>query len=316
MTRVLLVARFDASGSAPAALQQRALERLGCTVVPFDLDRSGWLDRVARRDPAARLARAARDGAPGLVLLAADDLPVLDVGALRRATPAAWAHWFSGSAVPPEAVERSAGALDLVAVPGPALAARAAAAGAATVLVLPPGCDPSVHRPLQVRAPFRSNLAFVGTATPHRESLLAPLAEFGLAIWGSGWKRTALREYCLAERLDAGDYVRACAGPTLGINLHREAGAGPCNRRLFELAAVGTAQVVEDRPGLAEYFDPETDLFVHREGQDLRELVRQALADPDGRAARAASARRRALGAHTYMHRLRALLDEAVRRRA
>ena len=194
------------------------------------------------------------------------------------------------------------------------MAARAALASSAPpqVTYLADGCDPSVCRPMRSRDQFRANVVFAGRATPHRERLLAALAEFGLAVWGPGWRRSLLRDYCRGERLGIGDYVRAYAGATVALNLHREdpalAGEG-CNRRLFEIAAIGVPQVAEDCADLALHFTPGREALVGRDERELKELVRAALHDIPLAEAVAAAGRRRALTEHTLMHRMAVLLQ-------
>jgi spore maturation protein CgeB len=164
---------------------------------------------------------------------------------------------------------------------------------------------------MRSRDQFRANVVFVGTATPHRERLLSDLVEFGLAIWGPGWRKTRLRDYCRGELLSQGDYVRAYAGASVAVNLLcRDASEGDpgCNRRLFELAAIGVPQVVEDRPDLRRHFREGSELLVARTPAELRNLTAEALHDRAWAEQVAAGARQRALAEHTYMHRMRALL--------
>ena len=310
-TRVLLVAQFDEASHAHGALQQRALERLGCTVTSLNLKATGWLERLSRRDLGARLMRALGDHDPELVLCVAPDLPDLPWRALRAASGASWVRWFDESGPGLTAVPRAVQVFDLVAVPGRTVAARFAGLAGAAIVSLPSASDPSFHRPLQTRAPFRGNVVFAGRATPRRLEYLRPLVEFGLVVWGPGWKKTALRDYCQGELLSAENYVRAYAGATVGVNIHHETepGDGSCNRRLFEIAAIGTAQAVDDRAELADHYDPDGQLFVFRDPESLHAEVRRALAQPELRLHRAMAARRRTLGAHSYMHRLVKLLE-------
>jgi len=172
---------------------------------------------------------------------------------------------------------------------------------------------------MRSRDQFRANVVFAGRATPHRERLLAALAEFGLAVWGPGWRRTPLRDYCRGERLSIGDYVRAYAGATVAMNLHREdpalAGEG-CNRRLFEVAAIGVPQVAEDCADLTLHFIPGREVLVGRDERELKELVRAALHDVTAVEAVAAAGRRLSLSEHTLMHRMAVLLQLAHRARA
>ncbi len=313
MVKVLLVARFNESRQGHAPLYQRALERLGATVTPFNLERTGWLDRLTQRDLTVRLEQAIGHSAPEVILVT--DGEVLRRGAvdpLRPATTARWAFWFPWQESPPDAPPPGLVPTDIVFAAGARRASRWARSLDRPVHSLDAGCDPSVHRPLRVRDPFRANVVFAGTATPYRESVLGELVEFGLALWGPGWKKTGLREYCRGELLSMDNYVRAYAGGTIGINLHRDSDAAgaesPVNARLFEIAAIGVPQAVEQRPGLADYLAPGEEVLVHNSVATLRDQVRQTLADQPRRERLARAARQAALSRHTYMHRMRDFL--------
>ena len=67
--KILLVSRFNEARYAHAALYQRALERLGATVTPFNLERTGWLDRLTRKDLKVRLEQAIRHADPDIILI-------------------------------------------------------------------------------------------------------------------------------------------------------------------------------------------------------------------------------------------------------
>lgn len=317
--RVLLVGSFDEALHAHTALRRRALERLGCRVTAFNLMGSGgWLSRLRRVGMQDRLARALAQTAPEVVLVSEGsqvDAPML--AALRRDADAVWVNWFCDGRRSPAAILPVAPAYDVVFVAGRDALAALRHPGFPPVHYLPPGCDPSVHRPMRSRDQFRANVVFAGTATPHRERMLSELVEYGLALWGPGWRKTKLRDYCRGEVLDQGDYVRAYAGASVAVNVPCGEDAGPegepgCNRRLFELAAIGVPQVVEDRPDLHAHFREGSELLVARSTAELKSLVREALQDRPWAEQVAAGARQRALAEHTYMHRMRALLG-AVR---
>ena len=311
--KTLLVSRFNEARYAHAALYQRALERLGATVVRFNLERTGWLDRLTRKDLTVRLEQAIKHAAPELILVT--DGEVLREGAvepLRRITRARWVHWFPWQEGHEDTMRRAAAASDLVFVAGSHRAARWSKESGTAFHTLDAGCDPSVHRPLRVREPFRANVVFAGSATPYREAVLKQLVEFELAVWGPGWKKTALREYCRGELLSMDNYVRAYAGATVGINIHRSetspAADGALNARLFEIAGVGVVQAVEERPDLSTHFVPGEEVMTYQGMEDLREKVRHALADQPYRDRLAQAARQTALRRHTYMHRMSELL--------
>ena len=314
-TRVLLVGAFDEGMHAHTALRRRALERLGCRVTSFNLMGSGgWLSRLRRIGLQDRLTRAVGQTAPDVVLvLEGSELDAPVVANLRREHGAAWVIWFCDGRRSPGVILPVAAAYDVVFVAGRSAVASLGQPGLPPVRYLPPGCDPSVHRPMRSRDQFRANVVFAGTATPHRERVLSELVEYGLALWGPGWRRTKLRDYCRGEVLDQADYVRAYAGASVAVNVPCCEDPGPegepgCNRRLFELAAIGVPQVVEDRPDLHAHFREASEILVARSTAELKSLVREALQDRPWSEQVAAGARQRALAEHTYMHRMRALL--------
>ena len=260
------------------------------------------------------MQRALAETTPDVVLVIGGEyLGALTVHALRDTTNAFWVNWIADTLTPLAIVEHMASAYDYLFVPATDLAQRLAESTGARVAFLPPGCDPSVHRPLRARDQFRANVVFAGTATPRREQLLAELVEFGLAVWGPGWRKTSLRDYCRGELLNVQDYVRAYAGASVGINIHhdsdgvREVG---CNARVFELAAIGTAQVVDDRADLPRHFVEGTEVVSFHTVEELRATVRELLHEHRLAEEMGRQARRKALATHTYMHRMLALLSK------
>ena len=315
-TRVLLVGAFDEAMHAHTALRRRALERLGCRVSSFNLVSSGGLlSRLRRIGLHDRLAKALRQTDPALVLvLEGSQLPPELVAELKRDSRALWVDWFCDERRSRNAISTLAAAYDLVFVAGSEVVETGETVGLPPMHYLPPGCDPSVHRPMRSRDQFRANVVFAGTATPHRERVLSELVEFGLAVWGPGWRKTKLRDYCRGELLEHGDYIRAYAGASVAVNVQcsdTSEGADPgCNRRLFELAAIGVPQVVEDRPDIHRNFREGSEILVARSTADFKGLLSEALQDRAWSEQVAAGARQRALTEHTYMHRLAALLGQ------
>lgn len=313
-TGVLLVGAFDEAMHAHAGLRRRALERLGCRVRSFNLaGTGGLLNRLRRVGLHDRLSRTLRQVDPAIVLvLEGSELPPPMVADLKRLNGALWVNWFCDERRTHGSISGLAAAYDVVFVAGSAVAEAGETVGLPPIRYLPPGCDPSVHRPMRSRDQFRANVVFAGTATPHRERLLSELVEFGLAVWGPGWRKTRLRDYCRGELLEHGDYIRAYAGASVAVNVQcsgEGADADPgCNRRLFELAAIGVPQVVEDRPDIHRHFREGSEILVGRSPGDFKGLLAEALQDRAWSEQVASGARQRALTEHTYMHRMSALL--------
>lgn len=317
--RILLIGAFDDALHAHTALRRRALQRLGCAVGTVNLTNpSRWWGRFRRIGLQERVEQAIAQSVPAIILvLEGSQLDVSVVAQLRRRTPALWLNWFCDGRRSLEMVKSMAPAYDRVFVAGSEVVAAMEEPGQPPARYLAPACDPSVHRPMRSRDQFRANVVFAGTATPHRERLLSDLVEFGLAVWGPGWRKTKLRDYCRGEMLDHLDYIRAYAGASVALNLQWGENSGPaldpgCNRRLFELAAIGVPQVAEDRPDLHLHFQEGSEILVGRDIADFKALITEALHDRGWAEQVAAGARQRALAEHTYMHRMAELLTAVL----
>lgn len=314
--RVLVVAAYDDALNAHAAQRERALERLGQTVTRFDLAaRPGLLTRLRGGDLLSRLDRELEVVAPDVVLvIRGEALSAQGIAGLRKSHPGTWANWIPDDVHGLAIVQHALPAYDLVFAAGTDVAELLTAQLGREVHYLPLAADPSVYKPMRSRDQYRANVVFAGTATPRRERLLGELVEFGLAVWGPGWRRTALRDYCRGEQLDTENFVRAYAGASVAVNIHRAADAEPAvaecgvNQRLFEIAAIGVPQVVDFRGDLDRHFADRQEVLVYRSVEEMRSMVEAALHDPAAAGAMAQSARDRVLREHTYMHRLRDLL--------
>ena len=313
---ILVVADFDDAHHAHAAQRCRALERLGCKVDAFDLlKRPGILGRLAGSDLGARLRKAVETARAQLVLvIGGPELEAAQVEQLRAATGIPWFNWFPDDLRTVDRVILRAPAYDRVFVAGSDVAAQLRASLGHPVDVVPLAADPSIYRPLRSRDQYRANVVFAGSATARRVTLLSGLVEFGLALWGPGWRRTPLRDYCRGEVPNTEQYVRAYGGASVAMNIHHTAGGNGSgeafvNQRLFEVAAIGVPQVVDHRADLARHFEAGTHLLVFHDADELRHTVQNLLQDLTGAAALGAAARKEALSRHTYMHRMRQVLD-------
>lgn len=313
---ILLVAPFDDGEHAHAAQRVRAFERLGCDVTTYDLrKKTGLFAMWGGADQKSRLIRSVADAEADLVLVIGGyDLGPDLLDAVRTATGVKLVNWFPDDMDRIDEILAVARAYDDVFVAGSDVAAACERSFGRKVEVLPLAADPSVYRPMKSRDQYRANVVFAGSATAIRERFLNEVVEFGLALWGPGWRRTGLRDYCRGEVRNTEEFVRAYGGATVAINLHHGLDAGGrsygiCNQRVFELSAMGLPQVVDARSDLPTFFEVGTEILTFGSEAELRERVNQVLHTPHLADELGAAARRRVLGSHTYMHRARRLLD-------
>lgn len=316
---VLVVAAFDDAHHVHAIHRVRALERLGCRVEEFDLLwRPVLLQRFTAGDIHARLEKTLAETSPDLVVVigGAEYLETDRVDQLRTQGTARWINWFPDDLRTVLRTADHARAYDQVLASSSDMAGALTGALGRPVELLPLAADPSVYRPTPGEGQYRANVVFSGRATGRREQLLGELVEFGLAIWGPGWRRTRLRDYCRGEVPSTADFVRAYGGATVAINIHHTTpdAAQPeahCNQRVFELAAMSVPQVVDERGDLERWFTPGQDVLTFRTGEELKAIVEALLHDGPRREALTASARAELMARHTYMHRMSDLIRKA-----
>ncbi len=321
MTRpsVVLVSAIDDGKHAHGAQRGRALERLGCDVTTVNvMERRGPLGLFRTKDLRQRLEQALGAARPDLVLVVG--VPELDpplVEQFRALGGGRWINWFPDDVRSVEECAAVAWPYDRVYAAGSDVAGRLGTALQRDVRLLPLACDPSVYRPQRSRdQQYRANVVFAGSATPRREALLQHVVEFGLALWGPGWRATGLRDYCRGETLRTEEFVRAYAGASVALNIHHTADGsdgieGFCNQRCFELASIGALQVVDRRSDLERWFALEDEVLVFDDALHLRRIAEDALQDQTAVERIALAGRERVLAEHTYMHRMRALLTDA-----
>jgi spore maturation protein CgeB len=316
--RTLLVARVDDATQAHNAQRRRALERLGCVVTTADPDHTGWLEKLVRRDFDQRVQALIQQHTPDLVLVSGHETLPLEAVDRMRSGRSRWVQFHGEDRGKFEDLRKSAMSFDHVFVSSTRTAKLLDESGVKHAHYLPAGCDPSVHKPLNARGPFRANVVFAGAATNRRERYLTELLEFGLALWGPGWRKTELKDYCRGELPNTEDFVRAYAGATVAINIHR---TGPedrngdpagLNRRAFEMAAIGTTQVVDMRADLSRHFEEGSEVLTYTTPEELKGQVKRAIQEDKYRERLSANARQRALRNHTYMHRMSELLKRVM----
>lgn len=200
---------------------------------------------------------------------------------------------------------------------------RLRADGARDVRFLPCACDETVYSPQLLRAKerlrYRSEIALVSWYSKNRVPVVGALKRFDLRIWGRGWRRPDVYEALdgkersiLQEERFVPDHeaARIFSAAQIGLNIHSgQSHLGGLNARTFDLCASGAFQMVDAIPGMEELMEPGKELVVYRSPQEALDLAEHYLKHPEERAPIAARGRQRTLAHHTYLHRVRRILD-------
>jgi len=309
--RLLLVAKFNQRYHRTGSALRDALAALGCNVVTVE-ERTRGLHALLRRPLERRLAAAIRTHRPDLVLVfkgASLGPEVIDH--LRGKGAALWVNWFPDGPHLLDLSLRIGRAYDRCFIFDTSMVDRHRAIGR-TADYLAEGFDPGYHRPLPDASWGRERIAFVGTHEPLRAHALETVRDLGLATWGPGWSRGPLF---------GDDFVRAFSNADVALNLHQffgeASGTGRygtgANRRVFELAGIGTVQLCDAKADIERNFSAGREIVLFRSTGELREQAQWLLGAPEDRRVIAARARERALAQHTWRHRLEELLAATLR---
>jgi spore maturation protein CgeB len=194
--------------------------------------------------------------------------------------------------------------------------------GAKKISFLPCAADPAQYHPEDLTAlkhlSLQCNVCFIATFYRARGDLIAPFLNTpGLAIWGGGWSEFLenagikdIQKIVRGEYLPIEDVNRAYQTATIVINSHhpqtKQAGL---NSRAFEIPASGGVQLTDYVSGMEELLIPGEEVVVYRSPDEGAALAKELINDPGTRNKIARAGHERVMSEHTYVHRMRAILD-------
>ena len=194
--------------------------------------------------------------------------------------------------------------------------------GARRVVALPMSAiDPAFHHPYELtaqeQADYGCDVSFVGTLVPdnlygERIAALEALTDFNLGIWSVHEVPASLRRFYRGPALGE-QMLRVTCGGKIALNPHGDFMRYGGNMRLYEASRVGAFQIVDDRPGIAEWFRVGEHLVTYHDPDHLRKLVAYYLGHENERAQIAAAGQRHVREQHTYdqrMAHMMALVEE------
>ncbi|NDV19141.1 glycosyltransferase [Pseudodesulfovibrio sp. JC047] len=201
------------------------------------------------------------------------------------------------------------------------------AIGQPNVLYLPLAAQPDFHRPLSLSSieqrKFGSDISFMGAGYPNRREAFKELVSHDFKIWGTEWDGDHVLEplvQCKGARISPEECVKIFNATTINLNLHSSVqaeslvtGGDFVNPRTFELAACGAFQLVDTRSLLGEAFE-NNELATFNSIKELTDKIDLFLNDPAARTQFAMRGRARVLKDHTYVQRMRTLIDFTTHR--
>src|SRR3989344_5306290 len=328
-----LIMRIIVSHSeAPWSLVEycmRALAKLGHDVIPHDYlataHRYGMPGHavsklLADALPNRRLLSLAKNEKPDIVLvLKGEVLEPSTIGSLKK-RGIRTANWCMDSPFHPlyssSKVVKSIKLYDSFFTPVRDMEKRLRSLGFPNARFLPFGCDPEIHRPVELsqaeREVFGSNVCFIGTYYPERESLLSGMEKFGMKIWGNEWQNCeteALKKCAMMRPANGLDMARVFSASKIAIGTHQEQSMGSLTMRAFEAPACGGFMLVDDRPDLRLFY-AKNEMASYRTKKEMLNLIDYYLRNEKERKTMAQRARKKAIQKHTYVHRIKQMLKD------
>lgn len=180
---------------------------------------------------------------------------------------------------------------------------------------------------------FCADISYIGTYLPQKRDFFRqqvfPLAErWNLRLYGQDWTMQSriqgwiqkfgqyfnipgLRSFN-KSKLMLDDERKIYTSSTISINIHedyqRQYG-GDCNERTFKIPLAGGFEITDDVACIRKYFKPGEEIVIAESVADWFEKIDYYMRHPDERVSIIEAGRKRVLAEHTYVHRVRQLLD-------
>ena len=196
---------------------------------------------------------------------------------------------------------------------------------------LPFACHPEIHKPLTLteeeKEKYGTDICFVGSNYPERIEILEKLSDFDFGIWGIGWEK--LQKDSPLKRLIRGgivgpdEWVKIFNASKIVLNitprklLIKEAYIDEmdekdfrmCNTRVFEILGCGAFQLIDAKADAMTLFEDRKHLVFYKNVDELINLAKLYLHNPEERKRIAENGRQIALEKHTYKHRIEEILS-------
>jgi glycosyltransferase involved in cell wall biosynthesis len=212
----------------------------------------------------------------------------------------------------PETIDdEELGSADLVLVASSRFADHLRRRTTTPVEVMLQATDQRRFRPGPVDPAHRHDVTIVAKTRDVLRPVVSDALAAGLrpAIYGGGWRGLVDPELVVADHVgnELLPVVYSSARVVLNDHWRTMRAWGFASNRLYDVLACGTPVISDAMDGIDELFDGA--VLQYRTPDELRVLVDEVLADPEGARQRAERGRSVVLTNHTFDHRARELLD-------
>jgi spore maturation protein CgeB len=151
--------------------------------------------------------------------------------------------------------------------------------------------------------------------------MLEALTQFDLKIWGPDWGRRCKNNLGImnvwqGRALRGSEFAKAVASSKINLNIIDPTNYPAANMRFFEIPCAGGMQVCSPCPEMEQEFKNGETIFYYRSVSELSDQIRSLLDNSELRERVKHAAHRKVMEKHTYLHRVKQILDLTVNQRS
>jgi spore maturation protein CgeB len=182
---------------------------------------------------------------------------------------------------------------------------------------LPEACNPVYHKTVELNKEekkiFECDIFTFGNLYYYRQSLMQPLKEFDLRVWGHrpSWLIDRLDSSFMGRGVYEDEKCKAVAGAKITLNSLHFGEIQGLNARTFEVAGCGGFQLSSYSSAVHEHFKVGEEIETFCSRNELLEKTHYYLENPDKAKNIAEAGNKKAYAEHTYEHRLNTIFEIA-----
>lgn len=181
-------------------------------------------------------------------------------------------------------------------------------------LYLPEACNPKEHYKeelVDIPDLYRADITTAATLYYFRQGILEQLNEFDVKVWGNvpDWLMQRNVGKLMRRQIRLNEKRLAFSGSKIVLNTLHYSEIESVNCRCFEVAGCGAFQLMSYSPDVVNCFEPDREIVFFSNTAELKRKIKYYLDNEDERMLIAENAMRRAHSEHTYVNRLKEIVD-------